>query len=95
LYDLQDLQRYIEQKLNISVRTTALGFIQRGGNPSAFDRVLASRMGVAAVELLRNGHSGLAVGIKENKIIQRKFSTVNVQMADKQENYRLLEKLLH
>jgi 6-phosphofructokinase 1 len=95
MYDLQELQRYIEEKLNINVRTTVLGFIQRGGNPSAFDRVLASNMGVSAVEMLMNNHSGLAVGIKENKIIQRELKTVNVQMADKQDKYRLLETLLN
>jgi 6-phosphofructokinase 1 len=95
MYDLQELQQYIEEMLNINVRTTVLGFIQRGGNPSAFDRVLASNMGVSAVEMLMNNHSGLAVGIKENKIIQRELKTVNVQMADKQDKYRLLETLLN
>jgi 6-phosphofructokinase 1 len=69
MYDIQKLQKYIEEKLNISVRTSVLGFIQRGGRPSAFDRVLASKMGVKAVELLMNGYSGIAVGMKENKMI--------------------------
>jgi 6-phosphofructokinase 1 len=95
MYDLHELQQYIEEKLNINVRTTVLGFIQRGGNPSAFDRVLASNMGVSAVEMLMNNYSGLAVGIKENKIIQRELKTVNVQMIDKQDKYRLLETLLN
>jgi 6-phosphofructokinase 1 len=94
MYDLLELQRYIEEKLDISVRTTVLGFIQRGGNPSAFDRVLASNMGVYAVELLVNGYSGLAVGIKENKIIQKELGNVTGEIGDKQEKYRLLEKLL-
>ncbi|MBT2655179.1 6-phosphofructokinase [Bacillus sp. ISL-18] len=94
MYDLQDLQDYIEKKLNIRVRTTSLGFIQRGGNASAFDRVLASKMGVKAVELLMNGHSGLAVGIKENKMIHKELDCVNSEIADKQDKYRLLEKLL-
>ncbi|WP_342048354.1 6-phosphofructokinase [Bacillus sp. OTU530] len=95
MYDLQRLQQYIEEKLNLSVRTTALGFIQRGGNPSAFDRVLASKMGIKAVELLVSGHSGYAVGIKENKIIHRELEKVNIEMLDKQEQYRLLETLSH
>src|SRR3954463_4453465 len=84
MYDLQDLQQYIEKKLNISVRTTSLGFIQRGGNASAFDRVLASNMGVKAVELLMNGYSGLAVGMKENKMIHIELGCVNSEIADKQ-----------
>ncbi|MEH7094959.1 6-phosphofructokinase [Neobacillus vireti] len=94
MYDLPDLQHYIEKKLNISVRTTSLGFIQRGGNASAFDRVLASKMGVKAVELLMNGDSGLAVGIKENKMIHKELGCVNSEIADKQDKYRLLETLL-
>lgn len=53
LHDIQELQKGIEERLNISVRTSTLGFLQRGGNPSAFDRVLASRLGIAAIELLR------------------------------------------
>jgi 6-phosphofructokinase len=95
MYDLQELQKYIEENLKISVRTTVLGFIQRGGNPSAFDRVLASKMGVAAVNLLLNGHSGRAVGIKENKIIDTKLENVNAEIADKQNNYDMLDILLY
>ncbi|MFC7395188.1 6-phosphofructokinase [Scopulibacillus cellulosilyticus] len=95
MFDLQELQRYIEEKLNISVRTTVLGFIQRGGKPSAFDRVLASKMGIAAVELLIKGHSVQTIGIKENKIIHKELKNVNAEIIDKQDKYRLLERLLH
>ena len=95
MYDLQELQKYIEEKLKISVRTTVLGFIQRGGNPSAFDRVLASKMGVKAVELLINGNSGRAVGVKENKIIDIELENVNAVIADKKNDYNLLEMLLY
>ena len=95
MYDLQQLQQYIEEKLNLSVRTTALGFIQRGGHPSAFDRVLASKLGVTAVELLVNGYSGRAVGMKENKVIHEELENVNAKRTDRQDQYRLLETLLH
>ncbi|AGT33640.1 hypothetical protein M493_17155 [Geobacillus genomosp. 3] len=95
MYDLQELQQYIETKLHIRVRTTSLGFIQRGGSPSAFDRVLASKMGVAAVELLVNGYAGHAVGLKENKIIYQNLAAINGEIADKQEPYQLLDMLLH
>lgn len=94
MYDLQELQKYLEEKLKISVRTTVLGFIQRGGNPSGFDRVLASKMGVAAVELLINGHSGRAVGIKSNQIIDVEFENVNAEINDKLNNYNMLDILL-
>lgn len=95
MYDLQELQRYIEEKLNTSVRTTILGFIQRGGNPSGFDRVLASKMGIKAVDLLNNGYSGLAVGVKNNKIIDIEFEDVNNEIVDKQDSYDMLDILLH
>ncbi|AWI06066.1 6-phosphofructokinase [Clostridium drakei] len=95
MYDLQELQRYIEEKLKTSVRTTILGFIQRGGNPSGFDRVLASKMGIKAVDLLNNGYSGLAVGVKNNKIIDIEFEDVNNEIVDKQDSYDMLDILLH
>ena len=49
-------------------RITVLGHLQRGGSPSCFDRVLASRLGVAAVEALRTGHSDVMAGILNDKI---------------------------
>lgn len=61
----------IAEKTGIETRRTVLGHLQRGGTPSAFDRILASRMGAKAVELLLNGASGRVVGIKENKIIDQ------------------------
>jgi len=48
-------------------KVTVLGHIQRGGVPNCWDRVLASRMGIAAVEGLRNGHSDVMVGIVNDK----------------------------
>jgi 6-phosphofructokinase 1 len=51
-------------------------------------------LGVKAVELLMNGYSGLAVGMKENKIIHKELGYINSEIADKQDKYRLLEKLL-
>lgn len=94
MYELDELQNYVEEKLNISIRTTALGFVQRGGKPSAFDRVLASKMGMAAVQLLINGHSGRAIGIKNNKIINIEFEKVETAIVDKKDNYNILDMLL-
>ncbi len=54
---------------NFDVRVTVLGHVQRGGSPTAFDRVLASRLGFKAVELLIDGKSSRVVGIKNNEII--------------------------
>lgn len=54
-------------------RISILGHIQRGGRPSCMDRVLASRMGVAAVEGLLNGHSGEMIGIIHHEITYTPF----------------------
>ena len=65
-----ELASYVEENLpQYEVRVSILGHMQRGGSPSCFDRVLASRMGVKAVELLIDGKSNLMVGIQNNKMV--------------------------
>src|SRR5690554_1643525 len=64
-----ELKEYVEEHLPIyDVRVSVLGHMQRGGPPSCFDRVLASRMGVKAVEALLAGKTNLMVGIQDNTI---------------------------
>jgi len=65
----QDLGKEIIEKTGADLRVTILGHVQRGGSPSAFDRILASKLGSAAVDLLLEGKSSRVVGIKDNKII--------------------------
>ncbi len=55
------------------IRITNLGHIQRGGSPTAFDRILASRLGVGAVEGLINGYSNVMVGVINNKLTYTPF----------------------
>lgn len=55
------------------VRASVLGHMQRGGNPSAYDRILASRLGVAATQSLVDGSSNLAFGVKGNDVISVPF----------------------
>ncbi|HLS54177.1 MAG TPA: ATP-dependent 6-phosphofructokinase, partial [Tissierellaceae bacterium] len=59
----------VVEKTGVDTRVTILGHIQRGGTPSAFDRILASEMGRKAVELLIDGESGKTLGIKCNEVI--------------------------
>ncbi|WP_422104750.1 6-phosphofructokinase [Winogradskyella sp.] len=62
-----ELADYVEQNMTeYEVRVSVLGHMQRGGNPSCFDRVLASRMGVKAVESLITGKSNYMVGLKND-----------------------------
>jgi len=57
-------------------RATVLGYIQRGGSPSAMDRTLAGRMGAHAVKLLREDKGGYAVGVSENRIIEAPLTEI-------------------
>ncbi len=59
----------IEQCTGIETRVTVLGYVQRGGTPTAFDRVLATRLGVAAIDLVHEGKFGHMVGLRGNKIV--------------------------
>jgi len=64
-----ELKDYIEEHLpEYDVRVSVLGHMQRGGSPSCFDRVLASRLGVKAVESILEGKSNYMVGIIQDKI---------------------------
>lgn len=68
--NVYELAAYVEENLPMyDVRVSILGHMQRGGSPSCFDRVLASRLGVKAVELLLDGKTNLMVGLKNNKVI--------------------------
>ncbi|MGB5170637.1 6-phosphofructokinase [Eudoraea sp.] len=67
--NVYELKEYVEKNLPVyDVRVCVLGHMQRGGAPSCFDRVLASRMGVKSVEALLEGKSSLMAGIMDNKI---------------------------
>lgn len=63
-----ELSAILKEKAGIETRITVLGHIQRGGSPTAFDRVLASRLGARAVELLLEGKTRRAVGIKNHQV---------------------------
>jgi len=58
------------------IKVTILGHLQRGGTPSYFDRVLASKMGIAAVEGLLKGEKDVMVGIRNNVIVYNDYSTI-------------------
>lgn len=65
-----ELAKYVEDNMpEYDVRVSVLGHMQRGGSPSCFDRVLASRLGVKAVEILLDNKTNLMVGLKNNKVI--------------------------
>jgi 6-phosphofructokinase 1 len=64
-----EFAQQLEKEIKVECRVSVLGHIQRGGSPTAQDRVLASRLGARAVELLLEGKSSRAVGIENNKLV--------------------------
>ncbi len=65
-----ELKEYVEENFpDYDVRVSVLGHMQRGGSPSCYDRVLASRMGVKAVEALLQGKTNLMVGVQDNELM--------------------------
>ncbi len=67
---IHDLARYLDEAdVGFKTRITILGHIQRGGRPSAFDRLLASRMGVRAVEAAVSGQFGVMVGLRGREMV--------------------------
>ncbi len=71
-YNADALLRYFEQhreRLGFELRATTLGHVQRGGEPGAFDRLLATRLGAAATEHLARGEQGLLMGLIKGEIM--------------------------
>lgn len=60
----------ISQRLGVQTRVTVLGHVQRGGSPTAFDRVLATRFGIAAVDALLAGRTGQMVALHGTRIVE-------------------------
>jgi 6-phosphofructokinase 1 len=69
-------KKIMERSSYFDIKVTVLGHLQRGGSPTYFDRVLASRMGIAAVEGLLKGEHDVMVGIINNKMVYNDFTTI-------------------
>ena len=93
--DVNALAKFIEAETGRETRATVLGHIQRGGQPTAFDRVLASRMGAYAVELLQQGEGGRCVGIQCEKLVHHDIidAIENMRRPVRNDLYELAEKL--
>jgi len=70
-YNAHGLKTYFEkhhEKLGFDLRITNLGYVQRGGSPGAFDRLLATRLGAAATEYIAQGKFGMLAGLNKGQI---------------------------
>jgi len=63
------LAREIEHRTGFETRSVVLGHIQRGGSPSAFDRVLATRYGIGAIDMVHRAEFGMMAALRSNKIV--------------------------
>jgi len=78
-YNAAELTEYFKinrDRHGFSVRSTILGHVQRGGEPTAADRVLGSKFGLGAIEAIDRGEFGVLVGIQNNQIVTTPFSEV-------------------
>lgn len=96
MYDFtsEQLAKDIEATSGYVTRATVLGHVQRGGTPSAMDRVLAVNCGVFAVEQLAAGKGGLFIGLEDNKLVARDIdSTLNMPRKDKSQAVQVIRQL--
>ncbi len=70
------IAKQVQSRTGIDARVTILGHLQRGGSPTAFDRILATRLGAHAVEALVSGQSGFALGEQQGRIVATPFHQV-------------------
>lgn len=94
MIDINELAHEVSARTSFQARTTVLGYVQRGGKPSARDRVMASQMGVKAVEALLAGESGTCVCINNEKMITKPIKEVlghNDQVLD--DKYKVFKRL--
>lgn len=74
--DVQELAKHVEEKTGFETRANVLGHMQRGGRPTARDRILASRMGIKAVELLEEGKGALCICQQGENIVAEPILTL-------------------
>ena len=78
-YDASSIASYLNKskdRTGFSVRVTILGHIQRGGSPTAFERLLATRLGCGAIQALNDGQNGVMVGLSGNEIVSTPLADV-------------------
>jgi 6-phosphofructokinase 1 len=93
ILDVHDFATKITEESGFASRATVLGYIQRGGSPCPEDRILGSRMGTYAVELLNDDIYGVCVGIRDSRMVHLPFSNVVGVPRPKNELYKLVKKV--
>lgn len=86
--------KFAERNNYFDIKVTILGHLQRGGAPTYFDRVLASKMGVAAVEGLIQGKNNAMIGIRNNQIVFNEFDSIINSKHELDQESRRIAKIL-
>ena len=74
ILDVNDFAKKVEAATGFESRATVLGHLQRGGRPSAYDRILASRLGAAAIDALLDEQRNIMVGVVHDDIVYVPFT---------------------
>lgn len=94
IFDVEALAQRISEETSFSGRSIVLGHIQRGGSPTPEDRILASRMAEAAIDLLLERQTGLCVCLKDSQIVSKKIEyALNEQNENHEKLYQLFYEL--
>ena len=93
IFNVHDLAEEITQKSGFATRATVLGYIQRGGAPVPQDRVLATQLGVYAVELAMEEIYGVGVGVRQETLVNAKVADILNEVDDRSPLYELVDKV--
>ncbi len=93
-YKANEIAQFVEEKSPFQTRVTILGHVQRGGRPTAFDRLLAARFGVAAVDALLRGESGNMVALTGREISLVPLEEVTSKSREANLDYYNMAKML-
>ena len=74
MFDIEKISEILSKETNFEFKSSVVGYIQRGGSPSMGDKILAMQFGVKVIELVSKGVFNVAVGLKNNKIIEVKLN---------------------
>lgn len=86
LFDVQELAFEIEHEIGFEARAEVLGRLQRGGSPTAFDRILASRMGAYSIDCLLEGKSGRCIGVRGNDLVDYDIYEANAMQKESRDH---------
>ena len=93
--DIHAFAKRIQEETGIETRAEVLGRLQRGGSPSARDRILATEFGVEAIKALLNGETSVCIGIIDNKMVHTPIDKALKMNRRSQENLIDIIKLVN